>query len=450
MEPFRYHVFVCAQTKPEGVASCSASGSKRVLDALNREVQSQELENEIQVTTCGCLGLCDEGPIVIVYPGEVWYRRVTPEDVPEIVSSHFAAGKVVARLEWTDAAAMKLASLEHRERVRMAQKAREQAGMLPEDLDNLIRAYWPSRAMLTALELDLFTAVGDGASAEVVAGRLKASPRATEMLLNAVTSLQLLKKTDGNFQNTTASARFFSQTSKDNARGGLLHMVNIWHNWSNLTECVRRGTSVKTAEPEGDWTRNFIAAMDRIANERARHLLKALGSEGIRRILDLGGGSGAYSIALARAIPGAKAEILDISEVVPLTQDYVRKAGLAERIKVRTGDMLRDDFGHDQDLVLLNAICHMFAEEQNRDLFRRAYKALGANGRLVVQDFILERDKASPQFAALFALNMLVGTEAGSSYSEPEYADWLHAAGFAEVTRVRLPGPSDLMIATKR
>jgi NADH:ubiquinone oxidoreductase subunit E len=84
MEPFRYHVFVCMQAKPEGVTSCSASGSKRVLDVLNREVQSQGLENEVQVTTCGCLGLCDEGPIVIIYPDGVWYRHVTPEDVPEI------------------------------------------------------------------------------------------------------------------------------------------------------------------------------------------------------------------------------------------------------------------------------------------------------------------------------------------------------------------------------
>jgi (2Fe-2S) ferredoxin/precorrin-6B methylase 2 len=450
MEPFRYHVLVCTQTKPEGVASCSASGSKRVLDALNREVQSEGLENEVQVTTCGCLGLCDDGAMVIVYPDGIWYRRVTPEDVPEIVSAHLRAGKVVARLEWTDAAAMKAKSLEHREHVRAAQRAREQAGMLPEDLDNLIRGYWPSRAMLTALELDLFTAVGDGASAEVVAGRLKTNPRATEMLLNAVASLELLQKTGGGFQNTAASARFFAETSKDNARGGLLHMANIWHNWSNLTECVRQGTSIKTAKPAGDWTRNFIAAMDRIANERARHLLKALGSEGIRRILDLGGGSGAYSIAFARAIPGAQAEILDIQEVVPLTEDYIRKAGFADRIKVRAGDMLGDDFGHNHDLVLLNAICHMFSEEQNRGLFRRAYQALGANGRLVVQDFILDRDKASPQFAALFALNMLVGTQAGNSYSEPEYADWLHAAGFGEVTRVRLPGPSDLMVATKR
>ena len=92
----------------------------------------------------------------------------------------------------------------------------------------------------------------------------------------------------------------------------------------------------------------------------------------------------------------------------------------------------------------------MFSEEQNRDLFGRAYQALGANGRLVVQDFILELEKTSAEFAALFALNMLVGTEAGNSYSEPEYADWMRAAGFSEVTRVRLPGRSDLMIATRK
>jgi (2Fe-2S) ferredoxin/predicted O-methyltransferase YrrM len=450
MEPFRYHVFVCAQTKPEGVTSCSASGSKRILDVLNREVQSQGLENEVQVTTCGCLGLCDDGPIVIVYPDGVWYRRVTSADVSEMVSSHLKAGKVLARLQWTDAGEMKAKTLEHRERVRAAQRAREQAGILPEELDNLIRGYWPSRVMLTALELDLFTAVGDGASAEDVAGRLKTSARSTEMLLNAVASLQLLQKSGGKFQNTPASARYFAQPSKDNARGGLLHMANIWHNWSNLTDCVRQGTSVKDGKPTGDWTRNFIAAMDRIANERARHLLKVLGSDGIHRILDLGGGSGAYSIAFTRAIAGAQAEILDIPEVVPLTEDYVRKAGLADRIIVRAGDMLRDNFGHNRDLILLNAICHMFSEEQNRDLFRRAYQALGANGRLVVQDFILEPEKTSPQFAALFALNMLVGTEAGNSYSEPEYADWMRAAGFGEVARVRLPGPSDLMVATRK
>lgn len=111
--------------------------------------------------------------------------------------------------------------------------------------------------------------------------------------------------------------------------------------------------------------------------------------------------------------------------------------------------MLHDPLGEGYDLILLSAICHMFSPEENRALFRRVCAALAPNGRLVVQDFILEPDKTAPRFAALFALNMLVGTRAGSSYSEPEYADWLRDAGFEEMRRVRQAGPSGLMIATR-
>ena len=92
-----------------------------------------------------------------------------------------------------------------------------------------------------------------------------------------------------------------------------------------------------------------------------------------------------------------------------------------------------DDFGSGYDLIMLNAICHMFSEEQNREIFRRARKALSPNGRLVVQDFILNPDKAGPQHAALFSLNMLVGTDAGASYNESEYTGWMKDAGFSEV-----------------
>ena len=102
------------------------------------------------------------------------------------------------------------------------------------------------------------------------------------------------------------------------------------------------------------------------------------------------------------------------------------------------------------DLVFLSAICHMLSEEENRDLFRRALAALAPGGRVVVQDFILDADKTGPKFAALFSLNMLVGTRAGASYSEPEYAAWLAEAGFQDVRRVRLPGSAHLMIAARR
>jgi len=99
---------------------------------------------------------------------------------------------------------------------------------------------------------------------------------------------------------------------------------------------------------------------------------------------------------------------------------------------------------------MLNAICHSFSEEQNRDIFCRAQRALAPNGRLVVQDFILNAEKTGPQQAALFSLNMLVATDAGASYSEPEYNSWMKDAGFSEVSRITLPGPSSLIVGVVR
>jgi (2Fe-2S) ferredoxin/predicted O-methyltransferase YrrM len=450
MEPFRFHLFVCTQQKPEGVPSCPASGSFAVLGALDREIQARGLNPDTQLTTCGCMGLCDEGPVMVVYPAGVWYRRVQPSDVSEIVATHLGDGKPVDRLIWNDAAAMKAMAVEHGEKFREAMAAREKAGVLPDRLDQMIRGYMPSRCLLTALELDIFTAVGDGGNAEQIGTKIRANARAAGMLLNALVALGLLSKSGDDYKNTPESARFFVQGSKDNHRNGLLHIANIWHRWSTLTDTVRSGTRVPASRDDNpEWTRNFIAGMQHNAKDRAPLLVKALGTTGVRRILDLGGGSGVYSIAFAKACPDVHCEILDIPEVVPLTAEYVRQAGVSAQVSLRTGDMLEDDFGSGYDIIMLNAICHMFSEEQNRDIFRRAHQALAPNGRLVMQDFILNSEKTGPQQAALFSLNMLVNTDAGASYSEFEYTHWMKAAGFTEVCRINLPGPSSLIVGTR-
>jgi len=447
MEPFRFHLFVCTQQKPEGVPSCPANGSFAVLDVLDRETQARGLSDDVQLTTCGCMGLCDEGPVMVVYPAGVWYRRVKPSDVSEIVATYLGDGKPVERLVWNDAPAMKAMAVEHADKFRAAMAARDKAGMLPDRLEQMIRSYMPSRCILTALELDLFTAVGEGADAEHIGAKVHADPRAVGMLLNALVALGLLAKSGNDYKNTPDSARFFVQGSKDNHRNGLLHTANIWHRWSTLTDAVRTGTRVPIDRDDTrDWTRNFITGMQRNAKDRAPLVVKALGTAGIRRVLDLGGGSGAYSIAFAKASPDVRCEILDVPEVVPLTAEYVRQAGVSEQVSLRSGDMLQGDFGSGYDIIMLNAICHMFSEEQNRDIFCRAHRALAPNGRLVVQDFILNPDKAGPQHAALFSLNMLVATDAGATYSEPEYTQWMKAAGFSDVCRINLPGPSGLIV----
>ena len=455
MEPFRLHVFVCNQHKPEGVPCCAARGSGPVLELLRREIAARGLEDQVQVTESGSLGLCEHGPNLVVYPEGIWYSGVTAADIPEIVEAHFQQNRPVERLLRHDPAALREEILGNRQKMIAGRRAREAAGVLPEELSDRIRGFQESRVVLTALELDLFTAVGEGASAEAVAARLGAAPRSTEMLLNALAALHLVSKQDGVFHNSPAAARYFTAGSRDNARPGLLHTAHLWHRWSSLTEAVRAGTSVAREEPGGrpedrseDWTEAFIAAMHRNASERAPLVVRAVG-ELSGRMLDVGGGSGAYSIAFAKANPGLRAEILDQPQVLPIAQRHIREAGLEDRVSARPGDLRSDPFGTGYELVFLSAICHMLSPAENRDLFARSRQALVPHGRIVVQDFILEPDKTSPRFAALFALNMLVGTAAGSSYSEPEYAAWLREAGFANVQRVRLPGITGLMMANR-
>ncbi len=362
MEPFRFHVFLCDQQKPEGVPCCSARGSVRVIEAMRREVQSHGLDDEVQITTCGSIGLCENGPNVIVYPEGVWYSGVRPEDVPEIVASHFQRGVPVARLARTDAAALRSEVIANRDKMRRALRAKQASGALPDDLNDRIRAFQESRAILTALELDAFTAAGEGRTAEAVAGSIGTDARATEMLLNALTAMGLLAKQDGLFRNTPVSARFFTAGSPDNARPALLHAAHLWVRWSNLTESVKAGTAVAAPDVPArglDWTEAFIAAMHRNAGERAPLVVQAVGASGVRRMLDVGGGSGAYSIAFAQAEPGLKSEILDMADVVPIAQRHIEKAGVSGRVSLRVGDLRSGPLGENYDLVFISAICHM-------------------------------------------------------------------------------------------
>jgi SAM-dependent methyltransferase len=374
---------------------------------------------------------------------------VAAGDVRELVRSHFANGSPLERLANSDVQAVRAEIESNKGRMLTSLKAADTAGALPDELAQAIRGFQESRAILTAIELDAFTAVADGASAAEAAAKMGTDPRATDMLLNALAALGLLSKHDGAFHNTPVSMRYFVVGSPDDSRAATMHTANLWHRWSTLTECVREGTAVKRREPrevDDRWTRPFIAAMHRNARERAPHVVRAVGTEGVRRMLDVGGGSGAYSIAFAQASAGLCAEVLDRPEVLAIAQGHIDRAGLAGRVTTREGDLCADDFGEGFDLVLVSAICHMLGPEENRDLLRRCRRALAPRGRVVVQDFILEDDKTAPKMAALFSLNMLVGTQRGASYNEREYAEWLGEAGFGEVSRIRLPGPSGLML----
>jgi cyclopropane fatty-acyl-phospholipid synthase-like methyltransferase len=166
-------------------------------------------------------------------------------------------------------------------------------------------------------------------------------------------------------------------------------------------------------------------------------------------MLDVGGGSGAYAIAFAKANPQLRVEVFDQPAVLAIARRHIREAGLEERISMRAGDLRTDEFGGGYDLVLISAICHMLGAEENRNLLERANRALVEGGRVAIQDFLLRADKTGPRAGALFSLNMLVNTQGGASYSEDEYTAWLREAGFGEVRRVSLAGPTGVLVGRR-
>ena len=217
------------------------------------------------------------------------------------------------------------------------------------------------------------------------------------MLLDALVSLKLLQKQDGVYSNTPVAARFLVDGVPDSARAGQMHTVNMWRRWSTLTEAVRAGTSVATTRERARPLHSLPPWMS-TSRGRARAVAQAVEVNGAKRMLDLGGGSGAYSIAFARSAPSLECEVVDLPQVLPITEDYIRKAKLTDRIRTRPGDMQTITLPQRHyDLVLLSAICHMFSPEENQQLLERCLGALSPGGRIVISDFILEPDKTAPR-----------------------------------------------------
>jgi len=323
---------------------------------------------------------------------------------------------------------------------------------LPPRLAGLLYGYRASRILLSAVELDLFSALKGGATAEKAARRIRAPHRGVDILLHALAALGLVRKVGGKFVNTKDTREFLAAGGGRDWRLGLGHHTGLWRSWSELTDVVKKGRpqlpreSSKRARKE---TQAFIGLMHQHGVVRAPRVAEALRLGGVQNVLDLGGGSGAYSVALARRKHGLRITLLDQPAVIPLAEKYVTAAGFRAGFTFRSGDMTRADFGQGFDLVLLSSICHSFSPRRNQALLQKAYRALCSGGQLAIHDFILNRRRTGPMHAALFAVNMLVNTEGGNSYSADEYRDWLRAAGFRKIVFRRLEAPSDLIVAEK-
>ncbi len=315
-----------------------------------------------------------------------------------------------------------------------------------------VNGFRASRIILTAFELDLFSHMGEKAlDAERLSRLAGVDPRACERLLNALCALGLVRKTRGCFRNARL-AREFLVAGRPGFLAGLGHSANQWRSWNTLSEAVRRGSSVlRRSAVRGDEKRRraFITAMHERACGQAPRFIELLDLSDVHRCLDIGAGSGAYAMALCRAKKSLRTTAFDLPEVLAITREYVHRAGLLGRIDFIPGDFNRGGFGSGYDLILLSAIVHMNSIGQNRRLFDRAASALGRRGQLVVQDFIMGPDRTRPAPGALFALNMLVSTARGDSYTAAEIGSWMRAAGLKRIEKIATPFAASLLVGWK-
>jgi ubiquinone/menaquinone biosynthesis C-methylase UbiE len=316
---------------------------------------------------------------------------------------------------------------------------------------------WRGQSLTAAVELDVFSQIAAGKrTARDIAEATGASLRGMVSLLDALTAIGYLGKSGERYRLQSVSEAFLVPTGKAYV-GAIAHALSLsWDSWKNLTEAVRSGhhaESVDVAEKGKEFFPKLVASIfpgNFAASTAVVARLPEKQRRKIHRILDVGAGSGAWSLAFAQAIPKARVDTLDFSELTPITQEFAEKFGVADRYAYLERDLRAGDFGHDlYDLVILGHIIHSEGEKNGKELLRKSYAALRPGGTLLIGEYVPNDARTGPAMPVLFGLNMLLQTEQGNVFTLREYRAWLKAAGFRKVATIPAPPPSTAILATK-
>ncbi len=325
----------------------------------------------------------------------------------------------------------------------------------PESISTFIRQFQHIRILLTAYELDLFSHIGQSAiTSNQLAERIKANPRATDRLLNALCVLGFLDKKDNKFSNTSESGKYLVKGAPE-YMAGLMHQVHLWDTWTTLTDCVKKGTSVfdrpdNVNDRDPAYLEAFIGAMHYRASDNAAEIIEKINLEKAHRVLDVGGGSGVYAMAFVNAGQNLTATVFDLPNVIPITKKYIQREHMNGRIDTAEGDYNMDPLPGRYDIVFLSAIVHSNSYQENQKLVSKCVASVNLGGRIIIKDQVMEDSRIEPASGALFALNMLVNTRAGDTYTEKEIKEWFNFAGIQFEETVNIMGHDSMVIGRKR
>jgi len=331
--------------------------------------------------------------------------------------------------------------------------------LTPERIGQMAWGYAPPLIIGTAIHYKLFDLV-DAApkTAEELAQEAKISPRGTRMICDALVGLDLLQKDAQKRYALTPESATFLVTTKPSFQGGIFrHMEHhLIPKWLGLKEIVRTGKSAQAVnqQPGGaEFFQAFVEDIFGMSYGAAQALAKELKLENATKpvkVLDLAAGSGVWGIALAEKSPQVRVTAVDWSGVIPVTKRVAARHNVVDRFTFVEGDLHDASFGDGFDVATLGHILHSEGEARSRELLAKTAKALRPGGTIAIAEFLTNNERTAPPNALLFAVNMLVNTEHGDTFSFEEISGWLREAGFTNARTLASPGPSPLILATKR
>ncbi len=334
----------------------------------------------------------------------------------------------------------------------------DQASLIQrQQLREMAQGFRQAQILLTCAELGVFEALEDGqATASEVAEITGADPRGVELLLNAAAALDLLEKRADHFSNKPLVAACLLPGMPGTMARSFRLQAAFYQRWGHLAEAVRTGKrpeeNRRDEEPES-WIENFVHGLYNMAFPIAPAIAESLDLPQDRplRVIDVGGCHGAYSMALARHYPLLSATIFELPRVAPVAREIIAQAGMAERVFVQEGDFQREGLGEGYDIALVFGVLNGEPPDGRPALIRKVFTALKPGGLIVLRDFVLNPDRAGPPEAAIFALQMLLATEAGGLNTRLDWAEWLEDTGFILRREINLPlwADASLTVAQK-
>ncbi len=326
-------------------------------------------------------------------------------------------------------------------------------------------AFQVSKALFVASELNFFTLLSKKpASAEYLARKLKLHPRPVARLLNSMVAFGLLKKRDGKFSNTEIASTFLVK-GRPEYFGDYLSIVNdVYETWAHYGEVIKGNHSLPLFKKEcpqdtdtsgvldsspDHLVRRVMLAQEQFSYRQAVCLPKAYNFARHSLLLDVGGGTGIFSVMAVRANAHLKSVVFDVPAVCAVARERIKFYKVPKKIKVMDGNILTDDFPPGADVALISTVLDGYDEPECRKILKKIFAALEPRGGLIVNEMMLNEDRTGPLFPAIFSLELMVERNTGDSRTVEEIREWMKDAGFINIKCKQLRGPGKTYLNCK-